>query len=468
MRSKIFLRAGAMLLALCSIFLPLTGCGGGGEGPAPASPGAASSPEEEEQTALVPFGVYYLVTSEGKRVGRKVGFTSTGFDVEEEARCRFTVYFHTCFDGKKHYSIYEGDDTSSPLTAKASAEGSDLLFNGSKKIDAKSAFDLVPSKDGKSFKVVDITKGTLCVAADDTGKLVYAKNSEDESNYWTLEPAAPSEDYVFFTSKEGHIVLRVPEKFTTRKSINFNPTLAQLWVDYFEQAYYLEIELTDYIPYDTIVIKAYDHENIVAGVVNDYNVITADVGFMESELTNVAKRYYDSNVVELDFGMLHEMGHMFDSGRGWNFESEAWTDLKLCYVLKRMGEIYPDVTFAATPAGYSAKKYFVYDTMEECLGQHDNEQEGGMTKVYAYFGCAKIFLVIANDIGWEPYVKTFHWFQEENVLESSLERPERFYKFVEKLSDFSGEDIRAKIDEINPKAWGVMDDYFSGRTTEAI
>lgn len=39
--------------------------------------------------------------------------------------------------------------------------------------------------------------------------------------------------------------------------------------------------------------------------------------------------------------MLHEMGHMFDSGRGWNFESEAWTDLKLCYCLKRLGEKYP-------------------------------------------------------------------------------------------------------------------------------
>lgn len=53
-------------------------------------------------------------------------------------------------------------------------------------------------------------------------------------------------------------------------------------------------------------------------------------------------------------------------------------------------------------------------------------------------------------------------------LEESLKREERFYKFVEKLSEFSGKDIRSMIDEINPKAWGVMDDYFSGKTNKAI
>lgn len=464
----------ALLLAVLSLLLTVS-CGNGqdkdkdNDSLSAANSDNAPSEEKEEEKALMPFGVYYLVNDKGQKIGHNSATPSLALDLENESKCRITVYFRTCEDGKKHYMFYEGDDTTKHLNSKISKVGEEIAYYANNGAGKGSCFDLIPSADGSSYKIVNAANPELCITYNDKGKAVYASSEDDSAaNYWKIEPAAPSEAYIPFTSKDGHIVLRIPEKFTTRKAIGFNAKLAQKWVDYFEEAYYYEIELTGYVPYDVIVIKAYEDENIVAGVVNNYNVITADVGFMESELSNVAKRYTKHNVMEIGFGMLHEMGHMFDSGRGWNFESEAWTDLKLCYCLKRLGEKYPDVVFTATPAGYDASKYFTYDTMVECLGQHDNETEGGMTKVYAFFGCAKIFLIIANDIGWEPYVQTFHWFQDNNVLEESLKREERFYKFVEKLSEFSGKDIRSMIDEINPKAWGVMDDYFSGKTNKAI
>ena len=117
------------------------------------------------------------------------------------------------------------------------------------------------------------------------------------------------------------------------------------------------------------------------------------------------------------------MGHMFDSRRGWNFESEAWTDLKLCYVIYRMTQLHENTDkkiFGCSSADYGANVCHTYETMAEGLDIHAHK--GAMTTVYGFFGAARLFLLMAYDFGWEPFIKTFHWYQDNGYTQDSFER----------------------------------------------
>jgi hypothetical protein len=142
---------------------------------------------------------------------------------------------------------------------------------------------------------------------------------------------------------------------------------------------------------------------------------------------NVAVRAERLQIMDLSFGMLHELGHMFDSQRGWNFESEAWTDLKLCYVLYKLTLDHKDtdgLVFGCASADYQPGTCFTYKTMAEGLDIHAHK--GAMVTVYGFFAAARLFLLMAYDFGWDPFIQTFHWYQDNGYTANDFERYERF------------------------------------------
>ena len=126
------------------------------------------------------------------------------------------------------------------------------------------------------------------------------------------------------------------------------------------------------------------------------------------------------------------MGHMFDCKRIWNFETEMMTDFKLAYVLEKNGACAAPAEFGAATAFYGKDIIRAY----EILG-------GGFESSYDIYSCAERFLEIKEDIGWEPFKKTFRYFQSNHNSFVGLSKVQRFEKFVSRLSTYSGEDIRS-------------------------
>ena len=120
--------------------------------------------------------------------------------------------------------------------------------------------------------------------------------------------------------------------------------------------------------------------------------------------------------------------------------------------------------FGCASADYSAGTCFTYETMAEGLDIHAHK--GAMVTVYGFFAAARLFLLMAYDFGWDPFIATFHWFQDNGYTQHSFERWERFTTFVDKLSEFSGKDI--KKDYLTEENWQVFEDYYTGKTNTAV
>ena len=65
------------------------------------------------------------------------------------------------------------------------------------------------------------------------------------------------------------------------------------------------------------------------------------------------------------------------------------------------------------------------------------------SKTYNIFGCTERFLEIKEDIGWEPFKQTFHYFQENEVSYTGNTKQQKFENFVELLSGYGNVDVKS-------------------------
>lgn len=128
------------------------------------------------------------------------------------------------------------------------------------------------------------------------------------------------------------------------------------------------------VPYKNIIIKAYAPSSYMAYILgssspgsgSSYNTITvgtsgqmtANNSWFVTDIKCLVLRGWGEHR-DVNFGILHEMGHMFDDGRAWKFETEMQTDLKLVYVLYKCG-------FSAVPSGNSPKTVYTVDNILDC------------------------------------------------------------------------------------------------------
>lgn len=435
------------------------------------SPEPTTTPAETPEGDLLQleYGVYNILSADGEHKLALNNKNQLIVNDEDEIRTRFTVHAKER-KGERYYAIYKGDDEVKTLAINSVQPGKSkvTVTEGRYTPADKDLWSIVDCGYGvcRIIPMMSPKNQPLCLELVGNEVQVKPLDEANTAQLFRIEKAGEHPEFIEFRSDGGKIFIRL-HRSAFNKSTGITEEHMQRFVNFFEEAYYKEIELTGYIPYDIIVINGWEDIKLAAGVSDNYNVITAGRAFMNSEMSNSARRWPLLEIFDLSFGMLHEMGHMFDSNRGWNFESEAWTDLKLCYVIYKMTlehKTTDGITFGCSSSDYPTKICHVYETMADGLNIH--AKKGAMTTVYGFFGAARLFLLMAYDFGWEPFIKTFHWFQDNGYTAKSFERWERFTTFCDKLSEFSGRDIMTEY--LTPENIEVFRAYYQGETTAAV
>lgn len=266
---------------------------------------------------------------------------------------------------------------------------------------------------------------SYCLGFNGSRAELQLRDTNNSMQEWELTDISANEpkQYLEFASKNNIIKLQLPLDILNVIS----EARLQQWAQELEKAYYTFYELTNYKPYETIVVEAYKPSKYIGWVIDNSNIIHIDSTFIVDDLRKMASRKSDWN-----FCALHEMGHMFDMNRPWNFETELLTDLKLAYVLETNNVAAAPSEFDASTVFYGADIINAYNI----LGTD-------FSKNYDIFGATERFMKIKNDIGWEPFKKTFQNLQANEKLYSGYSKQQKFKKFVEKLSEYSGKDIKS-------------------------
>lgn len=261
--------------------------------------------------------------------------------------------------------------------------------------------------------------GDYCLGFENGNAVLQRRDKNNPSQQWTVTEMP--KDYLPFTSTGGIIELQMPLDITT---VITEERLIQ-WANDLETAYYSFYELTGFIPYNTIIVEAYKPCEYTGYVIDNSNIIHIDRDFIYGDMAKMAARECDWN-----FCALHEMGHMFDMRRPWKFEGEVMTDLKVAYVLEINGVSAVPTEFDASYSFYGADIVNAYEQLGEDFSQ-----------TYNVYGCAARFLRIKENIGWEPFVNTFRYLQENYDAYSLLSGQEKFENFISLLSQYSGVDV---------------------------
>lgn len=241
--------------------------------------------------------------------------------------------------------------------------------------------------------------------------------------------------YLSFYSGGGVIELQLSKDVTSVIS----KERLYLWANDLEKAFFSYYGLTSFKPYDRVVVEAYKklpYKNYAAYVFDNVNVIYAAPDFLYKDLAKMAARENDWN-----FCILHEMGHLFDTHRGWNFESELLTDLKLAYVLETNGA-------AASPSEFDAGRCFAGADIKYAY----KELGAYFPKGYNVYSYTYRFLQIKEAIGWDSFKICFAHIGEHNEEYLSLTRQGRAEAFAALLTRISGKNVKAYFTDSEWKA----------------
>ncbi|MBP3321245.1 MAG: hypothetical protein J6M12_02720 [Clostridia bacterium] len=401
-----------------------------------------TSPEDvEAEPVKIPFGLYKITSSDGKVLGYD-NTNTPGYEETDYKRTCWTVESFLDAKGRRGYTLYAGDLPSFALTAqKALPGGTTKVFQSSAvNPEKKQLFYLEEYEDG-TFALKSAVNPIFALAAtDETPSLALFAEAGEEIK-WKFEPLTEGCDrYVEWRSVNGLFTVRMGPDILRRARISSERM--QEWANQMENVYYSYVELTGFVPYQHIIFKAYEGEEYPGYVMGNYMVISADKDFMYTDLGKMAQRD-TMGVTDYNFLLLHEMGHMFDWGRQWDFEGEAMTDIKVSYAL------YDNPEAVAAPSEFGAKEYFNGQNINECY----NECAGNkpMNGTYNIFRTAAIFTEFGQMDNWETMKKTYHWFEESGW--KAQNNTEMLEKYVEKLSEFSGKDIRSMIAD---KEWETI------------
>jgi len=249
-----------------------------------------------------------------------------------------------------------------------------------------------------------------------------------------------------YISSEGAITLRLPVKAKTHAKLT--DERAQKWANDLNIAYEAFVELTSYRVYDNIIVKAYEPCGHIGYVYTNcqYNVISISRDFMVTDLEKMVKRDAEA-ASDWNFCAMHEMGHLFDSQTGWYFESDMMTDFKLAYCLQKGGSV--------APSEFPASTYFTYENIIDC---YCSPTLGGTMEskgAYGFYQAAHVFMRIQQELGWEPFKQTFKWFIDTNTVPAA--KYDKFFTFVDKVSEFSGKNMR---DMFSKNEWKYFCEYY--------
>lgn len=364
---------------------------------------------------------------------------------------------------KESQKIFENIEVLKCVAVKQAKTGAPVGEDHDSLSQTAQMWKLYPNDDG-TFCIASALRPTKSRLGVVDGKIVLLdyKEGDDLTNLkWSFTSKSTDNPiYYEYVSEKGNAIVRVPrdvfesKNYTaafdkdTGKVETYAPTpeTLQQYAENVQLTYDTYVELTNFIPYNVIIVHGYNYQGVMAGVVGGNNNVFVNCGpgeWFYSDLMKMEYRMTKLGKNDVNFMVLHEIGHMFDFDRGWNFESEMEADLKAAYLLHTVEGSY------AAPAEYERGTCFSTDIGTK---GYNGLSGGAMTTKYSIYRNAEIFTALcANETGWEALKKTFHWFQSEegkSQCSSSEDRYTKFKTFVDKLSEFGGTDLWSKFNSM--------------------
>lgn len=362
----------------------------------------------EEELKVIPVGVYEFVLEDGRKLafeGKNVFFADQ--NAESENNTHFLVSFQnagTDSTGKKgvRYVIYTGSSVKNSLyclnNSVSVKESDDRLYNYNWRIEEKEDGTIrlknIAANTTKYLYVDKKGEVALGTAAQAEGGISLKMNKLDEK--------LPFRQYI---SEKGDIVLRISSMVKLK-----DDRLKKLTND-MQVAYDTYHELTNYLPYESIVIRIYQSEPYFGYVYGGWNVISFNLNNATSDLGMLNARD-QLNINDWNFCLLHEMGHMFDFGRGWRFHGEFATNMKVAYVLYAN----LDVGAAAVTAGHNAATCYKGD---EIVNMWNVCPKMTAATGFNLDRVLYLFVSYAESIGWDNVKKAYHEIQAMPTQESN-------------------------------------------------
>ncbi len=398
---------------------------------------------------VLPVGKYKITFSDGTVLSyssdMKLGTNGENVD--------FSFQFQNSGKDTKgaSYMIVPGDSMDKALAMSGSIVGVGTL-NYRKNNDL---WTLKAHGDG-TYSIINKASSTRVISLSKDGKLELKNiNSPDHDNRVTLTLISEGhkvwDEYI---SEKGNIILRARKSIYNTAMIS-KDRLKKLAND-MQSLYETYQDLTGYTPYESIVIQIYQEEKYFAYVVGGWNIISFNYNNAMEDLKKMSFRETKEYANDWSFCLMHEMGHMFDWNRGWRFDGESATNIKVAYALWAN----LDKKAVAAQSGYSYKDYFDGNTISETWKDESKIVLGdGKTLGDKVVRTCYIFSTYAlNEIGWEAFRKSY---REINALDKQpTDVNERLKLFTDTLAKHGGKHIKEYIGETE---WNALVEKCAGK-----
>ena len=282
-------------------------------------------------------------------------------------------------------------------------------------------------------------------------------------------PYNTEEEKVQYNGKHVNAKLEAVDK-NEASGDNFNK-----WLGRMDTVYEKLNELTGYIPYDGRSITLESSREDLSEIKNmpDNESYWEIVNAWSGNPAVVGQTHYSAlmkRLVSNDWGdtPIHELSHDFDEYR-WEFDAEALALLKMYYVLEQTGgKVYRNdvATYYNTKTCKYEDPWFegseYYSFLKNLFYMGYNEY---FAKGYYSGGSLAVDLIdIQKKIGWEPFKKTFRYFQMLSDEQTYISSGEKLKLFLTKLKDYSGRDVLSYISGGDKT---IIENYF-GITLEYV
>ena len=429
------------------------------------TPNETTETETKEDDGIksseINFGFYNLVNYKGQVLGgTESNGKSPAFDLVNDDKLMleklntWTIEPNTSAKGDLVYNLYCTYDPHVLVEPEKLIPGKTIVTSGYEENNAFQQWIITENEDG-TFKLLSYRNPRFCLTTSEDGTPVLGLIEEagPEAN-WTLTEKTAFDRFLTWYSEDRTVIFQLPKDIIT--SAKITGERIQQFAEDTVLMYETYIDLTGFVTYDHIILKAYDTEEYIAYVMNGYMCVTADEDFITADLKRMAERSDKYNVRDINFMMLHEMGHMFDRNQKWSFEGEAMTDIKAPYIL------YANPGYVAAPSEFAPKEYFDSTNITTAYRKLGGTSMNGTKEDYSIYYCAAVFVdIIQKEIkNWDKVKEMYHWYSanikdidpvkwyketHETDGKSVPEHVARLDLYIAKLTEYGGVDVRSLI-----------------------
>ena len=205
----------------------------------------------------------------------------------------------------------------------------------------------------------------------------------------------------------------------------------QKWLNDYEEAYFAYSDLENGAPFDKVYIFDTE-ENYYWAAYCGNGIIRFDTNAAYEEFSRMSEREEE----DVSFGMLHELGHLFDDGMPWVFEAEAMTDIKLPYILMKTG-------FYCAPSEFDVSVVFNYENISDAY----NTLSQSLADGYGPYEMAAKMCAVYDEIGYDVLEDVLQNFPDT----TGKSKYEIFEIWLDMNTTYSGVNVRAMFSDTELK-----------------